>query len=265
MITVPSFAVSNDDWSKVWESNDAEAGIIMFVGSNETERNFSWYSDYESSPGNRPTVTISTNKDLSSPQVFEGRCVKPLERVVDDTTIIGDFVNKVTVTGLKENTTYYYQCKSVNYRSEIYSFKTDGGAEFSAMYVTDVHITEIDDENENSLSDTSYRFHQTLEDALSKNENISLLLSAGDQNQEHVKRGRNCKIESDFTHKTEQNILQQFQQRPVRIDCDDRKQDEQTGRNGCQHNTGGQTVVLRNCRRQSFLRGCCRLFCVFVS
>ena len=49
------------------------------------------------------------------------------------------------------------------------------------MYVTDVHITEIDDGNPNSLSDTSYRFHQTLEDALSKNKNISLLLSAGDQ------------------------------------------------------------------------------------
>ena len=77
------------------------------------------------------------------------------------------------MTLLKENTTHYEQCKSVNFESEIYSFKTDGGAEFSAMYVTDVHITEIDDGNPNSLSDTSYRFHQTLEDALKKNKNIS--------------------------------------------------------------------------------------------
>ena len=177
-LSIPSFAVNESFWWKIWGSSEA---ITMFVGSNESERNFSWYSDYESFPGSLPTVTISTKEDLSSPQIFEGRCVKPLERVVDDTTIIGDFVNKVTVTGLKENTTYYYQCKSVNYSSEIYSFKTDGGAEFSAMYVTDVHITEIDDENENSLSDTSYRFHQTLEDALKKNKNISLLLSAGDQ------------------------------------------------------------------------------------
>ena len=177
-LAVPSFAVNESFWWKIWGNSEA---ITMFVGSNESERNFSWYSDYESFPGTPPTVTISTNEDLTSPQVFEGRCVKPLERVVDDKTIIGNFVNKVTVTGLKENTTYYYQCKSVNFESEIYSFKTDGKEAFSAIYVTDVHITEIDDENPNSLSDTSYRFHQTLEDALSKNENISLLLSAGDQ------------------------------------------------------------------------------------
>lgn len=167
-LSVPSFAVSNDDWSKVWKSNDAEAGIIMFVGSNETERNFSWYSETES----EPTVTISIKKDLSSADVFKGTQVEAIE---------SGFANKVTVTNLKENTTYYYQCESEGFKSAVYSFKTDGGVEFSAMYATDIHITAIDDENENSLSDTSYRLHETLEDALSKNKNISLLLSAGDQ------------------------------------------------------------------------------------
>ena len=74
-LAVPSFAASKDDWSKVWKSNDAEAGIIMFVGSNETERNFSWYSETES----EPTVTISTKKDLSSADVFKGTQVEAIE------------------------------------------------------------------------------------------------------------------------------------------------------------------------------------------
>lgn len=163
-----SFAATEEDWVKLWESNNADAGIIMFVGSNESERNFSWYSSSEG----ENSVIISNNEDLSSPEVFKGTQFDSVE---------GSVVNKVTVTGLKENTTYYYKCVSPNFESKVYSFKTDGGAEFSAMYVTDVHITAIDDANENSLSDTSYRFHETVKDALKNNKNISLLLSAGDQ------------------------------------------------------------------------------------
>ena len=165
---VTSFAGEKEDWVKIWESNNAEAGIIMFVGSNEAERNFSWYSETES----EPSVKISTKKDLSSAEVFKGTCIEAVDSGV---------VNKVTVTGLKENTTYYYKCESKGFESKVYSFKTDGGSDFSAMFVTDVHITAIDDGNENSLSDTSYRFHETFEDALSKNSDISLILSAGDQ------------------------------------------------------------------------------------
>lgn len=167
-LAIPSFAVSKEEWQKLWESDNSDAGIIMFVGSNESERNFSWYSSAEG----ESSVVISEHKDLSSPEIFKGTQFNSVE---------GSVVNKVTVTGLKENTTYYYKCVSPNFESKVYSFKTDGGAEFSAMYVTDVHITAIDDANENSLSDTSYRFHETVRDALEKNKNISLLLSAGDQ------------------------------------------------------------------------------------
>ncbi len=167
-LAVPSFALSEEAWAKVWSSDNADAGVIMFVGSNETERNFSWYSSAEGDS----SVIISKNKDLSSPETFKGTQFNSIE---------GNIVNKATVTGLEENTTYYYKCVSPNFESDVYSFKTDGGSDFSAMYVTDVHITAIDDENENSLRDTSYKFHETVEEALSKNKDISLILSAGDQ------------------------------------------------------------------------------------
>ena len=140
----------------------------MFVGSNEAERNFSWYSEEKG----EPTVLISTNEKLTDAVSFKGATVDAVE---------GGVVNKVTVTGLEEATTYYYQCVSDGFKSDVYSFKTDSKTEFSAIYATDIHITAIDDANENSLSDTSYRLHETLEDALKKNKNISLLLSAGDQ------------------------------------------------------------------------------------
>ncbi len=184
-MTLPTFAVSEENWERVWTNTDAKAGIIMFVGSNESERNFSWYSKAES----EPTVTISTKKNLSSAEVFKGTCVEAVENGV---------VNKVTVSGLSESTTYYYKCTSKGFESEIYSFKTSGGSDFSAMYVTDVHITGIDDANENSLSDTSYRFNETFEDALSKNENISLILSAGDQATEGLESEYKAMTASDL-------------------------------------------------------------------
>ncbi len=184
-MSVPSFAVSEENWEQVWSSADAAAGIIMFVGSSESERNFSWYSETES----EPYVTVSTKKNLSSAEVFKGTCIEAVE---------GGVVNKVTVSELSENTTYYYKCTSEGFESEVYSFKTDGGSDFSAMYVTDVHITQIDDDNENSLSDTSYRFNETFEDALSKNSDISLILSAGDQATEGLESEYKAMTASDL-------------------------------------------------------------------
>lgn len=184
-MSFPTLAVSEKDWEKEWSSADAQAGIVMFVGSNESQRNFSWYSKLKSSP----KVIISTNEALENPLTFVGRSVKAVE---------GGFVNKVTALSLKENTKYYYQCISEGFESEIYSFKTSGGSDFSAMYVTDVHITQEDEENKNSLSDTSYRFNEVFEDALSKNDDISLILSAGDQATEGLEAEYKAMTASDL-------------------------------------------------------------------
>ena len=165
---IPSFAISDVAWDLVWEGSDAEAGIIMFVGSDESERNFSWYSDTQS----EPYVKIAKDVLMLSSSTFKGTSVAAPD---------GDYANKVTVSGLEEDTTYFYQCVSGDFTSAVYSFKTESGADFSAMYVTDVHITLGDTETENSLKETSYRFNETYKDALLKNNDISLILSSGDQ------------------------------------------------------------------------------------
>lgn len=164
---ITSFAMSEDEWKSVWKSADSKAGIVMFPGSDETQRNFSWYTETENEPG----VIISKRELMTDAKTFKGSTVKASE---------GDFANKVTVTGLEHNTTYYYQCVSGDFKSEVYSFKTADEADFSAMYVTDIHITE-DAQDAESLSKTSYDFNQIFEAALDKNPDISIILSAGDQ------------------------------------------------------------------------------------
>lgn len=159
---VPAFAV---DWDSYWQSADAAAGITVFPGSDETQRNFSWYSDAESEPV--VELTSSSGKTLS----FKGYAVE---------TYSGDFANKVTATGLEPGETYTYVCKSGNYTSAEYTFKTEDDNNFSAIYVTDVHVS-YDEENADSLKNNSANLNSVVETAISKNENIALLLSAGDQ------------------------------------------------------------------------------------
>lgn len=162
-----AFAQSVSDWNAYWETDDAEAGIIMFNGEDDSQRNFSWYTDIES----RPYIRLSKDPDLNEYEDFWGEGVK---------TYDGNFVNKVTVTGLEDGETYYYQCVSGVFTSSVYSFETDADNDFTALYVTDVHVSHHDDIPEN-IRDTAYTFDYTISEALETNGDISLILSAGDQ------------------------------------------------------------------------------------
>ena len=164
---VPAFAEGNS-WDAVFEAADTKAGLVMFPGSDETERNFTWYTETE----NTPVVTLSTNILMADAEEFEGTAQKASD---------GDYVNHVTVTGLEYETTYYYKASAGDYESAVYSFTTAAEDEFKAVYMTDIHITNDSEENTTSLYDTSLGLHNALTDAFSKESSISLLISAGDQ------------------------------------------------------------------------------------
>ena len=162
---IPTFA-SDVAWDAWWSSAESQSGINVFPGSDESERLFSWYSDSES----EPRVEIYT---INFTKAFKGTSTR---------TYGGSYVNKVAVTGLEADTTYSYRCFSGDYKSAIYTFTTGGGdsKDFSAMYVTDVHIT-YDENNPDGLKETAYNFNNTIASAKLKNPDISLILSAGDQ------------------------------------------------------------------------------------
>lgn len=168
---VPSFASDVLTWESAW-TNEFDNGVILFPGSNETEMNISWYNSAES----EPRVVVSENAHLTNEKIFKGECIA---------TYDGDFANRVTVTGLEAGKTYYYQCVSGNFQSEIYSFETDENInEFSALYMTDIHVSYdgSDTEGENDeLKRTAGMFNDITKEALSKHEDISVILSTGDQ------------------------------------------------------------------------------------
>ena len=168
---VPSFAQSDASaWAEYWVTEEAQAGIIMFPGADDSSRNFNWYSDEESVP----EILVSLNADMSNATSFKGFATK---------TYSGNFANKVTVSGLESGKTYFYQCISGDFTSAVYSFETDNDSSFTAMFVTDVHVS-YDDKNPESLPETAYNFDLTINEALATNDDISLILSAGDQGSE---------------------------------------------------------------------------------
>lgn len=164
---IPSFAAENFLWEHVW-NEEYNNGVILFPGSNNSEMNISWYSATESEPKVIVDEGIIIDNDYME---FKGSSVAAPD---------GDYSNKVTITGLKAGKTYSYQCISEGFVSNVYSFTTDANPnEFSAVYMTDIH-TSHDDANENGIKETAGKFNSTLAEAASRKK-ISLLLSAGDQ------------------------------------------------------------------------------------
>ncbi len=168
---VPSFAAADLTWEALW-ATEYDNGVILFPGSNETEMNVSWYYTEET----EPKVVVSNNLLFADSKTFTGDCVE---------TYDGDFSNRVTITGLENGKTYYYQCISGDFKSNVYTFETDENAnEFSALYMTDIHVSNDKDDTEGvneELKRTAGMFNDITKTALEKNDDISIILSTGDQ------------------------------------------------------------------------------------
>lgn len=152
-------------WDAFWSADEADDALIMQPGKNESERNFSWYMTENTSCA----VDISTNFLMLDSERFTGE-------IIDDRQ--GGYFAKVTVTGLSEGETYYYTYSSGEEKSSVYSFDTVSGDSFSALYMSDIHIT-LDEEAGNTKT-TAFEFADLLTEVTSKND-INMILSAGDQ------------------------------------------------------------------------------------
>ena len=156
--------ISLDDW-KSYYSNIDNTLVSLTPGSDETELNFNWHSEITAS---KPVVRISKNSDMSSYSEFTGK--------TGISDVAGQRVNKVTVTGIEENETYYYTYSSGNGFSEIYEYVSRSAESFKFLYVSDQQpkYKEFD------LAENSFKWNTVLESAFNKNDDISFIVSSGD-------------------------------------------------------------------------------------
>lgn len=178
------------NWVQEWGSSvstDYEQ-ISLTPGRNASELNFAWYSKTTGTP--TPVVKLATKADMSDAKTFQGTAAPAIE---------GYNTNKVTVTGLKENSTYYYTYQDNGQESQPTKYATKSFSDYKILFVGDPQIgaskgqtvstgdkLESDSALNTAARNDAFNWNHTLNLALNKNPDIGFIISAGDQINKNV-------------------------------------------------------------------------------
>ena len=194
---VSVFAAENDGWTEaklteaadngVWEAWCTEWETIkndwtqlsITPGSDATELNFAWYSNEGEVS---PKVRISKNDDMTESVEFDGN---------QSAAVPGYLSNKVTISALEEDTTYYYSYGTNGKWSEPTEINTQSTDRFGFFLVGDPQIgsslnniaygEDAEQGQDNSVRNDTFNWNDTVNKALSIMPNASFMISAGDQ------------------------------------------------------------------------------------
>lgn len=160
--------LTREQWDSLYSEYHGENTLPMLcVGADETQVSLCWHADKATA---KPEVLFSENMDMSDAKTFTG-AITPAE---NDSQV----VCRVTITGLEEFTTYYYQWNTDNGLSEVCKYETKSFSDHKALIVGDIQISE---EVENgSQSEDGYNWNNVLAEALKKNPDVSYFVTPGD-------------------------------------------------------------------------------------
>lgn len=198
------FAADNDGWTEASKTAAADNGqwekwcdeweqiknnptqVSLTPGKDETELNFSWYSKKSNE---KPRFKFGKRADLKDGKEID---------VTSEEAVSGYVSNKCTVTGLTENTTYYYSYTVDGKWTEPVSYRARSTKEFDILFVGDPQIgsssgniatgSETEQGQDNATRNDSFNWNNTINTALKDNPNISFMISAGDQIQSRDKK-----------------------------------------------------------------------------
>jgi len=161
--------------------NGLHGRIALTPGENATKMNFAWYCVTEEIP----KIKLMDSQGRVIQEVQGQQNLANKETITENDNVITLIPNKVTVSGLAENTSYQYQYYLDGAWSDTYTFETKSTENFSVMYVGDPQIGASVGQDDNSKEyhamNDAYNWNHTLSSALSAHSNVSIILSAGDQ------------------------------------------------------------------------------------
>jgi 3',5'-cyclic AMP phosphodiesterase CpdA len=172
------------DWKTTWETVKTNLEQISLTpGANQTQLNFGWYSHTATV---KPAVKWATKADMSNAKTFTG--MQAPHRVING---VQYFSSKVTVSGLAENSTYYYQYENNGVWSAPVAYSTKNFSSFKLLFVGDPQIGasvgRIPSDGKDAQTaeiaarNDAYNWNATLHTALNANPDASFILSLGDQ------------------------------------------------------------------------------------
>ena len=166
-LDLPDYTQTPAEWDAYWETVKGDnTQIALTPGSDESELNFNWHSDRKLKI---PRVRISENSDMADYAEFKGYAILSDNK---------QQTNRVTVTGLKENTKYYYSYSlGKDNWSEPEFYRTLSSKSFKALFISDVQCGEGED-GYGYVNATNW--NKTLTTALKKYPDTSFILNAGD-------------------------------------------------------------------------------------
>lgn len=161
--------LSESEWEAVYNAYHSENTLpTLNVGADETQVSLCWHADKSKAAAE---VEVSKNPDMTDAVLFRGKTT-PAETGVQ-------LVCRVTVTGLEENTTYYYRWNTGNGWSSTEKYETKSFGRHKALVVGDVQISEDWNEEVSQMYD-GYNWNNILAEALDKNPDISYFVTPGD-------------------------------------------------------------------------------------
>ena len=144
--------------------------VVLNIGSTSSERNVVWYSD-DATAGK---VQLAKKSDFVNGE-FPSNCQEFSATLSNSGD--GLYINKATITGLEENSEYVYRVGTPDGWSPVYSLNTlNFSGDFSFLLAGDPQIG-----SGSSVESDAAGWSNTLSKSLSQFENISFLISVGDQ------------------------------------------------------------------------------------
>ncbi len=163
---MPSLSFSTESREKTVDN------ISLSVGSDETKRNFTWYSNYED--GGK--LLVAKENEVVDGAMPENATV--YEPAIKKANKNGYYSCQTTVTDLENSMTYAYQIVSGDTKTEIKTFKTGSGSSFSFAFAGDPQIGASRNAEKDGAGWESTLNLITSSEQLS---DVEFMLTAGDQ------------------------------------------------------------------------------------
>ncbi len=161
--------LSDEEWETLYESLRYENELPMLcVGADETQVSLVWHADKEVA---KPEVKLAKNELMTGATTFEG--------ITTEAENDEQLVCRVTVDGLTENTTYYYQWNTGKGWSEPCKYETKSFSSHKALVIGDIQIGGQSDEH-SYQSAIGHKWNNVLAEALAENPDVSYMVSPGD-------------------------------------------------------------------------------------
>ena len=163
-------SLTQEEWNALYaELRDENTLPTLCVGADETELNICWHAAKDKAVAK---VMLAKDEAMTDPIVFEGETTAAENEE--------QLVCRVTMTGIEENTVYYYKWYSENGWSEACKYESKGFDSYKMLVVGDIQIGGQSTDNPEEQSRIGYVWQSVLDEALTKNPDISFLLSPGD-------------------------------------------------------------------------------------